>query len=225
MALETKVQLLEKENQELLKHNETLQSQTSYMANQVQKVCSSGYQLTRGYSKSKSPDQYSERHRRTLKRQRTVKCASSLEWLKSEGYYTSEIHVRNDLTGETETITLETPNLHSAQDSLDETELDTLNMMLYVKDKYNISGCAYHEMAQLCKKMPRHYQLKQRIAELNKLWNIFPTPNNTCGVQQPFEEWLQCCLEQLVCTSLCKNVPLKQCILYIHNINNNDQTT
>ena len=63
-------------------------------------------------------------------------------------------------------------------------ELGTLNMMLFIKDKFNISGGAYHEMAQLCKKMSRYYQLKQRITELNKLWDIYPIPNGTCGVQQ-----------------------------------------
>ena len=77
-----------------MKQNETLQSQTSFMANNVQEACSSGYQLTRGYSKSKSPHQYSERHRRTLKRQRAIKCAASLKWLKSEGYHTTEIHLK-----------------------------------------------------------------------------------------------------------------------------------
>ena len=205
-----------------MKHNEMLQSQTSYISNQVQKACSSGYQLTQGYSNSKSPDQYSERHCRTLKHQRTVKCAASLEWLKSEGYRTTEIHLKNDQTSKTETITLETPTIHNIQDSLNETKLDILNMMLYIKDKYNISGSAYHEMAQLCKEMPRHYQLKQRISELNKLWKIFPTPNNTCGVQQSLEERLRCCLEQLVCISLYKNVSLK--LLYSDTIDDNQMT-
>ena len=59
--------------------------------------------------------------------------------------------------------------------------------MLFTKDRFNISGGAYHEIAQLCENMPRHYQLKQWIAELNKLCNIYPTPNCTCGVQQSFK--------------------------------------
>ena len=70
------------------------------------------------------------------------------------------------------------------QDPPADTELGTLNMMLFIKDKFNISGGAYHEMAQLCEKMSRYYQLKQRITELNKLWDIYPIPNGTAGVQQ-----------------------------------------
>ena len=47
-------------------------------------------------------------------------------------------------------------------------DVDMISMMLYVKDKYNVSGTAYHEMAS------RHYRLKQRISELNSKWNIRP---------------------------------------------------
>ena len=56
--------------------------------------------------------------------------------------------------------------------------------MLYVKDRYNVSGSAYHEMASLCATMPQHYHLKEKIAELNKQWNISSTPEGTVGVQQ-----------------------------------------
>ena len=48
-------------------------------------------------------------------------------------------------------------------------ELDTANMMFYIKDHFDVSGRAYHEMAQVCKEMPRHYKLKNRIVELDKL--------------------------------------------------------
>ena len=68
-----------------------------------------------------------------------------------------------------------------------------------VKDKYNISRSAYHEMASLCKQMPGHYKLKQQIAKLNSMWNFKPTPNGTVGVQQPFSERLTYCLQCLVC--------------------------
>ena len=71
------------------------------------------------------------------------------------------------------------PNAHSMTDD----EFDTVSMMLFVKERYDISNNAYHEMARICRSMPRHYLLKQRIAELNKQWNIKPTPNGICGVQ------------------------------------------
>ena len=32
-----------------------------------------------------------------------------------------------------------------------------MTMMLYVKDKYNVSNFAYQEMATICQSMPRHF--------------------------------------------------------------------
>ena len=84
------------------------------------------------------------------------------------------------------------------EEEIGEQEADVVSMMLYVKDRYNISGSAYHELASLCRQMPRHYRLKERIAELNLKWSIQPTPEGTVGVQQSFEERLRMCLERLV---------------------------
>ena len=79
-----------------------------------------------------------------------------------------------------------------------EDEIDQLNMLLLVKDQYNVSGWAYHEMASICKRMPRHYKIKKRIQELNRLWNIKPTPNGTLGVQQSLQDRLSCRILRLL---------------------------
>ena len=190
-VLESKQKELEEENQQLHRANKILQQQASYLSNQIQKAQSSGFQPTRGYTRTKSPSEYSICHQYNLKHQRTEKCASSLAWLKAEGYSVMQVTLRDDNTGEITTIDMPTANLLSPQqDPPADTELDTLNMMLYIKDKFNISGEAYHEMAQPCNVMPRHYQLKQCISELNKLWDIYPTPNDTCGVQQSLKQML-----------------------------------
>ena len=46
--------------------------------------------------------------------------------------------------------------------------------------------------------MPKYYKLKRRIQELNKLWNIQPTPSGTIGVQQSLENCLRLCLLRLL---------------------------
>ena len=75
-------------------------------------------------------------------------------------------------------------------------------MMLYVKDYHNVSHAAYHELTQVCAQMPRQYKIKDRIAELNKLWNIKPPlPNEIEGVQQPLESKLRIRIEHLVKSS------------------------
>jgi len=118
-----------------------------------------------------------------------------LEWLKQEGYTPVKLEAMNVKTGMIETLTLDREAavnmLGDDVTSLTEDEKDTISMMLYVKDKYSVSKDAYHHMARICQGMPREYRLKQRIAELNKQWNISPTPNGDCGVKQSLEDRLR----------------------------------
>ena len=102
--------------------------------------------------------------------------------------------VRNVTTGKEEAIHLcnqDLFELFGQSEDMDKDTLDIVNMMLYIKDWYNISDGAYHELAKVCKEMPRQYRLRERITELNKLWNIRPTPNNTQGVQQSLKNRLE----------------------------------
>ena len=68
-------------------------------------------------------------------------------------------------TSEIETIILNTETCQEVfgQDVISDDDLDTLNMMLYVKDKYNVSGQAYHEFAKNCKQLPRHWKIKNKL--------------------------------------------------------------
>ena len=144
---------------------------------------------------------YSKRHIRRLKKQRIEECAAALSWLENDGLTPVSVTVLNTETKEVENIMvrkdLETA-LQLNGEELGEQEADLVSMMLYVKDKYNISGSAYHELASLCREMQRHFRLKERIAELNSKWNIVPTPEGTIGVQQRLQERLTTCLERLV---------------------------
>jgi len=147
----------------------------------------------------RSLKKYSKSHQFQLKHQRKNDCVESLKWMEQEGYTSLQIEIKNNRTGKLETFVLQEdlevmfgPDAGSATDS----DLDLISMM-YVKDKYDVSGNAYHEMSRLCKGLPRSYKIKQRISELNKLWNIFPTPNGICGVQQSLEEWLRVRISEL----------------------------
>ena len=159
-----------------------------------------GTPLTRGRS-YKPPDEYSKSHLRRLKRLRTENCSQSLSWLQEQGYMPTAVNVVNVVTGGMETITLCTDNLAEMfgdVEDIREHELDTVNMMLYLKDWYNISDSAYHELAKVCKEMPRQYKLKERIRTLNSLWKIQPTPHETQGVQQSLQDRLQLRIQQLL---------------------------
>ena len=106
---------------------------------------------------------YSKRHTR-LKKQRVEEYAAALSGLENDGLTPVSVTVFNTETEKLENITvrkdLETA-LQLNGEELGEQEADLVSMMLYVKDKYNISGSAYHELASLCREMPRHYRLKQ----------------------------------------------------------------
>ncbi len=138
---------------------------------------------TRGRSRTKS-------HQRRLKRQQSESCKTTLSWLELEGYTPLKVEVLNQATGCAETLTLG-PNIVGPEESVSQDELDIISMMLLAKDWYNVSSRAYHEMASICKSMPKHYKLKRQITELNCLWNIRPTPNGTIGVQQSLEDRLR----------------------------------
>ena len=99
--------------------------------------------------------------------------------MEAEGYTPTRIKFLNDKTGDTELLQLHPNSVLDTEEAISEEQQNIVNMLLYVKDRHNVSGDAYHEMAQLCKAMPRHYKLKQHIAELNRLWNIKPTPEGT----------------------------------------------
>ena len=64
-------------------------------------------------------------------------------------------------------------------------------MWLYLKDKFNISNEAWHEIAMKANGVPNTYSIKKRIKELNSKWNLKPTPGDTEGVQLGFSDSLQ----------------------------------
>ena len=132
---------------------------------------------------------YSKPHQR-LKRNRRDACEVSLNWLKEQGLIPTQITMRDINTGTKETIDINvddaTELFGEDYEEADKNDFDRINMMLMIKDSYNVSGNAYHEFARVAKEMPRHHKLKHRISELNSLWNISVTPDGS-GVQQSLE--------------------------------------
>ena len=54
---------------------------------------------------------------------------------------------------------------------------------LFVKEHFNISNVAYHELAQINPKLPRQSSLAKVSKEMNAEFEIQPTPGDTLGVQ------------------------------------------
>ena len=111
-------------------------------------------------------------------------CSAALSWLEDEGLTPVKLVVMDKETNQFDSIILRS-EIEKAFDVSDEQvsgqDMDIISMMLYVKDKYNVSGAAYHEIASLCREMPRHYRLKQKIAELNATYDQHQREcNNHC---------------------------------------------
>ena len=64
----------------------------------------------------------------------------SLSWLQLEGYTPARLEVLNNETGEVEMVTLAKDILGNDEESISNDDINILNMMILVKDQYNVSG-------------------------------------------------------------------------------------
>ena len=186
-ASDVNVKTLEKENSDLKK-------KVLSLSNKLREVNNPGAR-----KQYKTVEDLGDRQKRRLKRSRSSSCKASLGWMEQEGYTPIAVQVLNRATHEIEHITMENvQDLVGSSFEVEPDDIDRLDMILLVKDSYSVSDAAYHEMAQLCKSLPRHYKLKDRIKELNKHWNIQTLPHDIEGVQQSLEDRLRIRVEHLV---------------------------
>ena len=152
-TLRTKLDTSEKENKKLQNTVELLKKDMSTKVCSISKLLHS----TPVRHHHKPYEELSERQRRRIKRGRETACEASLAWLEQEGYEAVSVELRNKETGNIEQISLKRQDmeeLFGSGSQITESEIDKLNMMLYVKDRYNVSDGAYHEMAKICREMP-----------------------------------------------------------------------
>ena len=78
---------------------------------------------------------------------------------------------------------------------LTDENLGDINMWIYIKDRFNISNEAWHELATKTKQMPNNYKTEKKLKDFNAKWDLQPTPGQAKGVQLGFKECLE---EQLI---------------------------
>ena len=143
---------------EMNKHLSTLLTSASDRLKKVSDTC------TPPPVQSSASKEYSASHTRRLKRQRVNDCELSLAWLEQYGYSATKVKAINKRTGEVEVINL-SENERDAifgndSASIAEEDLQMLNMILFIKDRFQTSGEAYHEMTKICKALPRSCLIK-----------------------------------------------------------------
>ena len=70
-------------------------------------------------------------------------------------------------------------------------DIDEINHLLYVKDKFNISDSASREISAKSSDLSSLTAMKKRMKTINSRWNIFPTTGDADCVQIKLEDSLK----------------------------------
>ena len=114
----------------------------------------------------------------------TLKCAD-------DDFVHQRVEMKNTETGEI--ITVENQGgkpVIKSKEVNKESEDTLLKKTLYIKDKYNISNEAYHELAMINPEIPSSYRLLKTVKEINSESIITSTPGKAIGIQQSLKERL-----------------------------------
>ena len=143
----------------------------------------------------KSFTDYSLRSQYRIKKKLEAECRSALEFTGLYDFVPSSVELFNPETQQYESLCLldtdELKTIVPAEENMEHQKMDNVYLMLYVKEKFNISNMAWHEIAYNSRDLPSSYSLKKRVSALNEKWDIFPTPGGTEGVQIQFEKSLK----------------------------------
>ena len=142
---------------------------------------------------SKGMVNFSRMRQYRLKKQIANDYQAALSFLGFHAITAQKVEIFNEETEKYEVIDLidnricATPTL--AEERIIKVDINNVNMLLLIKDKFNISNSAYHEIASACKQLPRGCNLIKQLNEINKQWNILPTASAT-GAQQRISDRL-----------------------------------
>ena len=188
VAKRCKVQ--EKLQQALAKSEESCSYYKKRFKSLVRKVAKINRQAKRGPQKKKSFHDYTQRHQSRIRAQWKDHCSSTLSFLGLYDFIATKVEIYNVETQEYDTLQLieedELPLTESCPMKLNNEEIDDINFFIYIKDKFNISNEAWHELAMKTKKIPNTYKMNKRMSELNTKWKLKTTPGEAEGVQTSF---------------------------------------
>ena len=128
-------------------------------------------------------------------------CQATLSFVGLYDFIATKVEVFNEDTQSYETFNLLDDDseleLTGEQEKLDDQDIENINLMLYIKERFNISDMAWHELSMKLKEMPNVYSIKKRIKSLNGMWNITETPGEVEGVQIKFTDSLKTQIQRL----------------------------
>ena len=148
---------------------------------------------TRGPQKKKKFTEYTRQHQARIRKQIKEDCQSTLSFLGLHNFIATKVEVFNSDTNQYETFQLVDDDIVFTDNiqELTDDDMDNINLWIYVKDKFNISNEAWHELSMKSKSIPNMYSIKQKVKLLNSNWNLFATPGEAEGIQISFKESLK----------------------------------
>lgn len=126
---------------------------------------------------------------------------STLSFVGLYNFIATKIEVFNEDTQIYETFNLLDDDseleLTGEQEKVTGQDIDNTNVMIYIKDSFNISYLAWHEFSMKLKDIPNVHSIKRRLESLNGKWNITEIPGEVEGVQIKFADSLKSQIQRL----------------------------
>ena len=139
--------------------------------------------------KRKAWSDCSLQQQRKRKRQITEDVKTALSFSEDDGFKALNIELVNTDTQETFQVACGRHQETETDESLNEKQ-HTVKKVLFVKERFNISHQAYHEMSMITD-LPSSYSLSKTAKELDAQCILQCTPGKTEGVQQSITERLR----------------------------------
>ena len=135
----------------------------------------------------KSWEEYSPQYMRIKKRQFASDVVTALSFTEDRNFKPMEIEFLNKSTGERLRVDSDGKAM-ICQDKQSDTDIQKI---LYIKEKYQVSNKAYHELAMINPELPRSCTLIKAAKDLDLKSTICRTPGKAIGVQQSVLERLK----------------------------------
>ena len=100
-------------------------------------------------------------------------CETSLSFLGLHNFVGTKIEVFHENTHEYKTLTLvDEKNIQTSSqtEELTDEDIGEVNLLLYIKERFNVSNEAYHKLTMQFKHLPRSWKIQDTIREIG--WDL-----------------------------------------------------
>lgn len=138
--------------------------------------------------------EYSSQYQKVKRQQFSQDVLTAVSFVEDNNFETSQIEFKNKETGEIICVQHDkAPAIKKEKTP----EKGIVEKTLYVKERYNVSNHAYHELAMINSGLPRSYTIMKKAQEIDTKSVISLTPGKILGVQQSILQRLKIAITHL----------------------------